>query len=110
MRRFPGSHRGRQAGVGVQPVSLRISQHLGYALYCARSYAEAIQQYRKALEPDPNDASVGEALGDTYERNGYEAVEQWTKAMLLADDPNLSAFSAPPTPRRLRMPLGFYAL
>jgi DNA-binding winged helix-turn-helix (wHTH) protein/tetratricopeptide (TPR) repeat protein len=75
------------------PFSLRISQHLGYALYCERSYDEAIQQYRKALELDPNDASVREALGDTYERKGQyqEAVEQWTRAMLLAKDAELVA-------------------
>jgi tetratricopeptide (TPR) repeat protein len=66
---------------------------LGYALYCQRSYDEAIQQYRKAFELDPNDASVYEALGDTYQRNGEyrEAVEQWTKAMLLANDTELVA-------------------
>jgi tetratricopeptide (TPR) repeat protein len=75
------------------PFSLRISQHLGYALYCERSYDEAIQQYRKAIDLDPNDASVREALGDTYERKGQyqEAVEQWAKAMLLANDTELVA-------------------
>jgi tetratricopeptide (TPR) repeat protein len=58
-----------------------------------RRYEEAIQQYRKALELDPNDASVCEALGDTHERNGEyrKAVEQWTKAMLLANDTELVA-------------------
>jgi tetratricopeptide (TPR) repeat protein len=62
-------------------------------LYCARSYDQAIQQYRKALGLDPNDASVHEALGDTHERKGEypEAVEHWTKAMLLANDTELVA-------------------
>jgi len=72
---------------------VRISQHLGYAFYCARSYDEAIQQYRKAIELDGNDPSVREVLGDTYERKGQceEAVEQWRKAMLLANDAELAA-------------------
>ncbi|HVH72159.1 MAG TPA: tetratricopeptide repeat protein [Candidatus Dormibacteraeota bacterium] len=62
-------------------------------MYCARSFDAAIQQYRKTLELDPNDASVCEALGDTHERNGEyrKAVEQWTKAMLLANDTELVA-------------------
>jgi tetratricopeptide (TPR) repeat protein len=74
--------------LACNPFSVRISQHLGYALYCARSYDEAIQQYRKALELNPNDASVHEALGDAHERNGdyREAAEHWAKAMLLAND------------------------
>jgi len=38
-----------------------------------------------------NDASVCEALGNAHERNGEyrEAVEQWTRAMLLANDTEL---------------------
>jgi DNA-binding winged helix-turn-helix (wHTH) protein/Tfp pilus assembly protein PilF len=79
--------------LACNPFSVRISQHLGYAFYCARKYDQAIQQYRKAIELDPNDASVREALGDTLERSGdYRgAVEQWRKAMLLANDADLVA-------------------
>ena len=93
MRRFPEASRKPSEAWLCNPFSVRISQHLGYALYCARSYDEAIQQYRKAVELDPNDAAVHEALGDAYERNGQyrEAVEQWTKAMLLANDTELVA-------------------
>jgi tetratricopeptide (TPR) repeat protein len=93
MRRFREAVAEGKRALVCNPFSLRISQHLGYALYCARSYDEAIQQYRKVLELDPNDASVCEALGNAYERNGEyrEAVEQWTKAMLLASDTELVA-------------------
>ena len=93
MRRFREALAEGERALACNPFSLRLSQHLGYALYCARSYDKAIQQYRKAIELDPNDASVREALGDTYERKGqYQgAVEQWTKAMLLANDAELVA-------------------
>lgn len=93
MRRFREAIAEGEQALACNPFSLRIAQHLGYALYCARSYDKAIQQYRKAIELDPKDASVREALGDTYERNGQyqEAVEQWTKAMLLANDTELVA-------------------
>jgi serine/threonine-protein kinase len=59
----------------------------------ARSYDKAIRQYKKAIDLDPNDASVREALGDTYERKGQyqEAVEQWAKAMVLENDTELVA-------------------
>jgi len=93
MSRFREAIAEGKRALACNPFSVRISQHLGYALYCARNYDEAIQQYRKALELDPNDASVYEALGDTHERKGEyrKAVEQWTKAMLLTNDTELVA-------------------
>lgn len=93
MRRFREAIAEGKRALACNSFSVRISQHLGYALYCARSYDEAIQQYRKAVELDPNDASVCEALGDTHERNGEyrKAVEQWTRSMFLANDTELVA-------------------
>ena len=86
------------------PFSVRISQHLGYAHYCARSYEKAIEKYRKALELDPDDASICETLGDAYERNREQrkAIEQWRKAMLLAHDTDLIAtLGAPKTDKAI---------
>ena len=79
--------------IACNPFSLRISQHLGYVFYCGRSYDRAVKEYRNALELDSGDASLHEALGDAYERNGQdrEAVEAWSNAMRLADDTELMA-------------------
>jgi tetratricopeptide (TPR) repeat protein len=83
---------GEQA-LKCNPFSVRISQHLGYSLYCARNYDEAIQQYQRASQLDPHDASVYESLADAYERKGQqrEAVGQWKKAATLAADAELTA-------------------
>src|SRR5262249_33551269 len=93
LHRFPEAVAEGKRALVCNPFSLRISQHLGYALYCERSYDLAIQQYRRAIELDPNDVSVREALGDTYERKGQyqEAVEERTKAIRLANDTELVA-------------------
>ena len=64
MRRFREAIAEGERALACNPFSLRISQHLGYALYCARSYDKAIQQYRKAIELDPSAAPVHEALGE----------------------------------------------
>ena len=98
MGRFSEAIAEGKRALACNPFSVRISQHLAYVLYCARRNDEAIQQYRKALELELNDASVCEALGDTHERNGEyrNAAEQWTKAMVLANEVELvSTFGTP---------------
>jgi lipopolysaccharide biosynthesis regulator YciM len=62
-----GSVGGLQAGLGrhaeavemrralqLDPVSLRVGQSAGRALYLARPYTEAVERYKKTLELDPN--------------------------------------------------------
>jgi len=97
MGRFREAIAEGERALACNPFSVRISQHLAYALYCARSYDKAIQQYRSAIELDPNDPLVHDALGDAYERKGElpKAVEQWTKALLLAKDTELAACLGP---------------
>jgi TolB-like protein/tetratricopeptide (TPR) repeat protein len=96
MRRFPEAVAEGKRALACNPFSLRISQQLGYTFYCARNYDLAIQQYRKAIELEPNDASLYEALGDAYDQCGdkWKAAEQWTKAMLLANEAELAAILA----------------
>lgn len=44
---------------GIDPVSLSLNENLGWALYVARRYPDAIEQFEKTLELDP---SFGPAL------------------------------------------------
>ena len=93
MRRFEEAIAEGKQALACNPLSVRISQHLGYTLYCSGNDGEAIRQYQRTLELDSNDSSVHESLGDAYERNGQyrEAIEQWKQAMILAKDEELAA-------------------
>ena len=77
----------------LDPLSVRITQHLGNSFYYARRYDEAIAQYEQALELDPNNASVHESLGDALEQKELpgKAVAEWQKGMTLAGDNELAA-------------------
>jgi tetratricopeptide (TPR) repeat protein len=92
MKRFPESIAEANKAMACNPFSPRISQHLGYVLYCQRSFSTAAQQYRKAIQLDPGDASVHEALGDAYEQEGhYEAaMEAWSQSFCLTNDSELA--------------------
>jgi TolB-like protein/DNA-binding SARP family transcriptional activator len=92
MRRFREAIAEGKRALACNPLSVRISQHLGYCFYCARNYDDAIRQYEGTLKLDPNNASAHEAIGDTYERKGQrsEAVKRWHKAMTLAGDDELA--------------------
>jgi tetratricopeptide (TPR) repeat protein len=93
MCRFQEAVEQAKQALACNPFSVRIRQHLGYCLYCSRKYDEAIQQYLKALDLDPKDPYVCEALADAFGRKGEyrEAIEFWTKTARLADDPELVA-------------------
>jgi TolB-like protein len=100
MRRFREAIAAGKRALECNPFSIRISQHVGYALYCGRNYDLAIQQYLKALDLQPDDASCHEALGNAYYRIGEfrKAVEHWTEAMRMANDTGLvAAFGVPNT-------------
>jgi tetratricopeptide (TPR) repeat protein len=57
-----------------------------------RDYDRAIEQHRKTLELEPNDAFTHELLGNTYEQKGMqkEAVAGWNKAFMLTGDIDLA--------------------
>jgi TolB-like protein len=91
--RFDESISEAKRALACNPFSVRISQHLGQSLYCARMYDEAIRQFAKTLQLDSNYVDAYESFGDAYEGKGqyHEAVAHWNKAMILAGDEELSA-------------------
>ena len=91
--RFDESISEANRALDCNPFSVRISQHLGQSLYCARRYDEAIRQFAKTLQLDSNCIDAYESFGDAYEGKGqyHEAVAHWNKAMILAGDEELSA-------------------
>ncbi len=93
MRRFDEAIAEGKLALACNPFSVRISQHLGSAYYCARRYDEAVRQFQCTLELDPGNATVHEFVGDVYEQMGHHAraLEHWKKAATLADDVELSA-------------------
>jgi DNA-binding winged helix-turn-helix (wHTH) protein/tetratricopeptide (TPR) repeat protein len=93
MGRFDEAIAEAKRALELDPLSLRITQHLGHSFYYARRYDEAIAQYQQALELDPNNASAHESLGEALERKELpgEAIAAWQRAMTLAGDNELAA-------------------
>jgi TolB-like protein/DNA-binding winged helix-turn-helix (wHTH) protein/Tfp pilus assembly protein PilF len=52
------------------PLSLPINADVGYILYCARRYDEAIVEYKKALEWKPDFPMALQGLAQTYVKSG----------------------------------------
>jgi len=74
----------------LDPLSLRISSHLGRRFYLARRYDQAIDQFQKTLEIYPNAVSAHRGIGDCYtqKRIYNDAIAELKKANgLLAGDP-----------------------
>jgi len=68
----------------IDPLDLDINKDLGYRLYVARQYDQAMEQFRKVLDMDPNSSEATEAhggLGWIYERKGMyeEALAELSK-------------------------------
>ncbi|MEK6324038.1 MAG: protein kinase [Acidobacteriota bacterium] len=68
-------------GLEVDPLSVPLADDTGQAYYWARRYDEAIKQYQKSIEMDPNHPLVG--LGAVYEQKGMydEAIAAYQKAI-----------------------------
>ena len=77
-----------KAALDLDPFSMRINNHVGFAYYLARRYDEAIAQYKQAIELDANNSAVHEALGDAFEQKRMfdEAIEAWQRALALNGD------------------------
>ncbi|HBB94995.1 MAG TPA: hypothetical protein DC054_06365 [Blastocatellia bacterium] len=52
------------------PLSLPINADVGYVFYCARRYDEAITEYKKALELNPDFPMALQGLAQTYMKAG----------------------------------------
>jgi tetratricopeptide (TPR) repeat protein len=77
----------------LDPVSLSISTSLGWRLYFARQYEQAIDQYRKTLEMDPNFFPAHFHLGEAYEQKGMyeEAIAEFHKASSFSSGQTVAA-------------------
>jgi len=69
----------------LDPLSLSINVGLGWCLYHAHRYDDAIQQYRSTLEIDPNFSLAHATLGMAYvQKHTYaEALAEFNKALAL---------------------------
>jgi serine/threonine protein kinase/Tfp pilus assembly protein PilF len=69
----------------LDPLSLSINTDMGRALYFAREYDQAIEQFKKTAEIEPNFAITYVWLGKTLEQKGMfeRAVSEMEKAVTL---------------------------
>jgi tetratricopeptide (TPR) repeat protein len=72
--------------VQVDSLSVGLSNDVGGAFYLARRYDEAIRQYQKSIELDPNDSGEHLNLGEVYELKGMheEAIKELQKTISIA--------------------------
>lgn len=72
----------------LEPLSISMNFSLGWRLYMARQYDQAIEQLRNALEMDPNFALPRVVLGQAYEQKGSypQAIAELQKAASISHD------------------------
>ena len=65
----------------LDPLSLVMNRSAGWTFYFARHYDEAIEQYQKTLELDPNFTLAHLWLGEAYMQKGMheEAIDRTSK-------------------------------
>jgi tetratricopeptide (TPR) repeat protein len=70
----------------IDPLSLIISKNVGTILYYAGQLDQSIEQYRKALDLDPNFARTHIYLGLAYERQEQyeEAIAEYQEALRIS--------------------------
>jgi TolB-like protein/DNA-binding winged helix-turn-helix (wHTH) protein/tetratricopeptide (TPR) repeat protein len=72
----------------LDPLSISMSFSLGWRLYMAHQYDQAIGQLRNTLEMDPNFALPRMVLGQAYEQKGMvpQAIAELQKAVAVSRD------------------------
>ncbi len=81
-----------ERAIQLVPDDGAIVDSLGWVMYRAGDYEEAVKQLERAVSLDANDATINDHLGDAYWRAGrqLEARTQWEKAQRLSDDKALT--------------------
>jgi adenylate cyclase len=77
-----------QRALELDPLSPRFNWNLGRLLFFIRQYDRAVDQYRKTLELEPNNAAAHEWLGFACEKKGMqkEAIAEWSRALTLSGE------------------------
>jgi serine/threonine protein kinase/TolB-like protein/Flp pilus assembly protein TadD len=76
----------------LDPFSLSMNAEMGWSLYIARDYDQAISQCRKVIELDPNFIAAYSCAAQAYEQQKMyaEAIADMNKArVLVGDDPGV---------------------
>jgi tetratricopeptide (TPR) repeat protein len=81
-----------ERAVELVPDDGAIVDSLGWVMYRAGDYPEAVKQLEHAVSLDADDATINDHLGDAYWRSGrqIEARSQWERAERLSDDKALT--------------------
>jgi tetratricopeptide (TPR) repeat protein len=82
-----------QRAVELKPTDGYIIDSLGWALYRMEDFTGAVTNLERAVELKPLDPTINDHLGDAYWQVGREAEArfQWRRALLHAEDGELSA-------------------
>ncbi len=82
-----------ERALNLDPLSLTYSRFLGICLYFARRYDEAIRQFEKSLELDPENSDLLFLLGEVFGRQGMysEAGSAFAAAMSLQGNAQAAA-------------------
>lgn len=94
--KFEKARRELQRALRYDPGSLIIGADLGLPFYFKRQYEKAIEQYCKLLQTAQDFIWARFFLGWAYERSGRfsEAIEEFQKARVIDDRPEVSAMIA----------------
>ena len=86
MTRYDQAHIEIVAAQSLDPLSAYNDTTAGWTFYCARQYAQAAQQCRKALELEPNFDGAHACLGYSFLGNGSypQAINEFQKALDLS--------------------------
>ncbi len=77
-----------ERAVQLSPDDGAIVDSLGWVMFQAGDYADAVKQLEHAVELDQDDATINDHLGDAYWRAGrqIEARSQWERALRETED------------------------
>jgi tetratricopeptide (TPR) repeat protein len=91
--RLPEALRQMNLAQALDPLSFAVAYTTGNILYWHREYDRSIEQYRKALEIQPGNASAVGSTGDSYlEKNQCsEATEYYAREEELGGNPDFAA-------------------